>query len=98
MIAASARYKRPVERFPRDARAVRDLASESGPELLPWADPYIAELHRQNAQDLRRERVAEFGADAAKAPERRAAGRPQFRREYPRPERMSRSRTLSVLS
>jgi hypothetical protein len=98
MIAASARYMRPVERFSRDDRPVRNLAADAGPELLPWADPYIAELHRQNAQELRREQVAEYGVAAAKSPARRVAARPRFRPEYPRRERMNQSRTLSVLS
>jgi hypothetical protein len=28
------------------------------PELLPWADPYIADLHRQHARELHDEGIA----------------------------------------
>ncbi len=43
----------------REAGGGRDLMFRvSVPELLPWADPYIADLHRRHASELRGERLA----------------------------------------
>ena len=43
----------------REAVVSSDLAFRTSvPELLPWADPYIADLHRRHASALRGERLA----------------------------------------
>jgi hypothetical protein len=69
----------------------------SVPELLPWADPYIADLHRQHARDLRRERVvSEPIRFNCRIRERRSPHR--FERESRQPERTIRLRTPSALA
>lgn len=37
-------------------RRTADLESDCDSTLLPWADPYIASLHRRHEGELRRER------------------------------------------
>jgi hypothetical protein len=36
---------------------VSEAAAQSSGTLLPWADPYIADLHRRHEGELRRERI-----------------------------------------
>jgi hypothetical protein len=65
------------------------------PELLPWADPYIADLHRQHADDMQREEIA--GQPARLNGRARVSHAPRRSRgESHRPERMTRSRTASA--
>jgi hypothetical protein len=67
------------------------------PELLPWADPYIAGLHRQHAHDLRREETtAESNGFICRA-QARHARRPSRGESRPL-ERMTPSRRLSALA
>jgi hypothetical protein len=66
------------------------------PELLPWADPYIAGLHRQHAHDLRREETAAESNGFSGRAQASHARRPS--RGEPRPlERTIPSRRLSAL-
>lgn len=68
------------------------------PELLPWADPYIAGLQRQHAHDLRREETAAqsngFSGRAARASPARRLSHGESRRR----ERMTQPRRLNVLA
>ena len=67
------------------------------PELLPWADPYIATLHQQHAQDLRREEKAvELSRPSGRA--RVSPARRPSHGESRRRERMTQSRRLNVLA
>jgi hypothetical protein len=67
------------------------------PELLPWADPYIATLHQQHAQDLRREENAvELSRPSGRARVSHAR-RPSHGESRPL-ERTTRSRRLSALA
>jgi hypothetical protein len=73
------------------------VAAQSIPELLPWADPYIADLHRQHAREMRRERVVcepiRFNCRV------RETNLPRrFERESRLPERTILSRTPSALA
>jgi hypothetical protein len=69
--------------------------SSSIPDLVPWADPYIADLHRQHAHEMRRERVT--GEAAGFNGQVRSSGPPR-RSHYESPprERRIRSRTPNV--
>jgi hypothetical protein len=40
------------------ARRIPEPEPQSSGTLLPWADPYIADLHRRHEGELRRERIA----------------------------------------
>ncbi len=69
-------------------------ASSTVPELLPWADPYIAELHREHARHLRSE--GRSAPRRASAPTAARRDPPRFRRESQPQGRTSPSRTLGA--
>ncbi len=77
-----------------EPRHTENTPNPSVPDLLPWADPYIADLHRQHAQLMRREKVAAVlgfnGRVGSSAPPRQShfGSRP--------PERTIQSRRLSA--
>lgn len=71
--------------------------TQSIPELLPWADPYIADLHREHAREMRRERVvSEPIRFNCRVREGRSPRR--FERESRQPERTIRLRTPNALA
>ena len=67
------------------------------PELLPWADPYIAGLHRQHAHDLQREETA-VESNGFSGQARVSHARRPSHGESRRRERMTPSRRLSALA
>ena len=67
------------------------------PELLPWADPYIAGLHRQHAHDLRREETAVESNGFSGRARVSHARRPSHGESRPL-ERTTQSRRLSALA
>ena len=67
------------------------------PELLPWADPYIAGLHRQHAYDLRREETAAESDGFSDRARVSHARRPSHVESRPL-ERTTPSRRLSALA
>jgi hypothetical protein len=80
--------------FRDEAQTTQSIASSSVPDLLPWADPYIADLHRQHAHQMRREKVAAVLGFNCRV---RSSTAPQRSHFGSRPlERTIRSRTLSV--
>ena len=68
---------------------------ETAAELLPWADPYIADLHRQHARELRRVKLA-GEADGFNCRVRPNSPPRRSRYELRRLERTIRSRTPDV--
>jgi len=49
----------PLQTFGR----ISQRASQASGTLLPWADPYIADLHRRHEGELRRERIEDGGRE-----------------------------------
>lgn len=45
------------------ARRISEPEPQSSGTLLPWADPYIADLHRRHEGELRREWIEGRGQD-----------------------------------
>ncbi len=73
----------------------RSTSEAHGPAMLPWADPYIADLQRENVRELRRAERDIVGAgfncrirQAYPAPRAVVGSQPQ--------EKMIRSRTLGA--